>query len=276
MEIINGKKLRDEILEKVKKEVALLSFAPVFCDILVGEDPASVQYMGIKKNVAESVGIKFHHANFPVSIQTQELILEIKKISQIENMCGIIVQLPLPPHIDKQAVLDSIDPELDVDCLGKVASDKFYAGIGEMGYPTALACMALLDSLNLDLSDKKIIVLGQGMLVGRPVTALLKLRGFNPEIVRSQTENKDKIIKEADIIISGMGKGKYITGEMIKKGAVVIDAGTSEENGAIVGDLDFESVKDVAGFVTPTPGGVGPVTVAMLLNNVLKVAKNIK
>jgi len=145
-----------------------------------------------------------------------------------------------------------------------------------------LACIALLDSLNLDLKNsrhdgtsKKIVVLGQGMLVGKPVTHLLLSRELSPEIVTSKTENKEKNIKEADVVISGIGQGKYITGEMIKKGAILIDAGTSEDCGAIVGDVDLESVKNVASFVSPVPGGVGPVTVAMLLNNVLTVAKKL-
>ena len=139
----------------------------------------------------------------------------------------------------------------------------------------ALACVAILDSLNLNLENKKIVVLGRGDLVGRPVTALLRFRGLEPVVIRSKTENKESLIKEADIIISGIGKGKYIRGNMIKKGMVLIDAGTSEGNSGIIGDVDLESVADVAGFVSPVPGGVGPVTVAMLLENVLYVAKSI-
>lgn len=283
MIIIDGKKLRDEILAEVKREVALLPFTPVFCDVLVGDDPASAQYVDMKAKTAEKVGIHFHRANFPASISTEDLIKEIKILNKVENMCGIIVQLPLPESLDKQAVLDAIDSHLDVDCLGKVASEKFYQGMAVLSYPTALACMRLLDSLDLDLKSKKIVVLGQGTLVGKPVTALLRFRNLSPSIINSQTLDKEKLIKEADIIISGIGKGKYITGNMIKKGVVLIDAGTSEEGSSsigekksIVGDVDLESVKDVAGFVSPVPGGVGPVTVAMLLNNVLTVAKNLK
>jgi methylenetetrahydrofolate dehydrogenase (NADP+)/methenyltetrahydrofolate cyclohydrolase len=283
MIIIDGKKLRDEILAKVKNAVSALPFVPVFCDVLVGEDPASVQYVQMKGRMAEAVGIKFHKANFPASITTEELIKEIEILNKIPNMCGIIVQLPLPPSLDRHAVLDSIDPKLDVDSLGTKASDIFYGGDTKLGFPTALACMALVDSIDLDLKEKKIVVLGQGLLVGKPVTALLKFGGLSPVIITSKTENKEELIKEADVIISGMGKGKYITGDMIKKGAVLIDAGTSEEISGppsgqgrvnIVGDVDLESVKDIAGYVSPVPGGVGPVTVAMLLNNVLTVAKN--
>src|SRR5258708_6020519 len=276
MEIIDGRKLQKEILSKVKGEVERLPFQPVFCDVLVGDDPASMQYVRMKAKMAESVGIKFHNANFPSSISTEALIKEIKELNKVENMCGIIVQLPLPLHIDRQIILDSINPDLDVDCLGSVASKEFYEGKKErinLGYPTALACMALLDSLNIDLAHKNIAVLGRGLLVGKPVASLLKFRGLDPAIVSSQTEGKEEIIKNADVIISGTGKGGYITGDMIKKDTILIDAGTSEDSGSIVGDVDLKSVKDVARYVLPVPGGVGPVTVAMLLKNVLTVAK---
>jgi len=285
MNIIDGKKLKNDILEKVKQEVSALPFVPVFCDVLVGEDPASRQYVQMKAKNAESVGIKFHNANFPASITTEELIKEIQALNKIPNMCGIIVQLPLPGHLDKQKILDSIDPELDVDCLGQIRTDKFYTSYGgedDLGFPTAVSCMALLDSVGLDnnpstsLRTRKVVVLGYGNLVGRPVAALLKFRGINPEIIRSKTENKEALIKEADIIISGIGKGKYVTGDIIKEGAILIDAGTSEDGGSIVGDIDSESVKNVASYLSPVPGGVGPVTVAILLRNVLTVAKNPK
>ncbi len=274
MEIIDGRKLSLEILEKVKQEVNTLSFQPIFCDILVGSDPSSVQYVRMKQKSAESVGIKFHNANFPVSITTEELIEEIKILNKIPNMCGIIIQLPLPEHIDSRVVLDAIDAKLDVDCLGTIASTNFYENKNLLGFPTALACMAVLDLIHLDLKGKNIVVLGQGMLVGKPVTALLKFRGLNPSIINNKMENKEELLKDADVVISGIGQGKYLTGDMFKKGVVIIDAGTSESNSAIVGDVDLGSVRDVASFVSPVPGGVGPVTVAMLLNNVLTVAKS--
>jgi methylenetetrahydrofolate dehydrogenase (NADP+)/methenyltetrahydrofolate cyclohydrolase len=276
MNLIDGKKIKENILEQVKGEVATLSFVPVFCDVLVGSDPSSAQYVRMKAKTAESVGIKFHNASFPDSITTEELIEEIKKINKVENICGIIIQLPLPASIDKQKVLDAIDAKLDVDCLGSEQSKRFYEGESELGFPTALACMAILDSLGLDLKNKKIVVLGQGELVGKPVLSLLKFRELDVVPVRRATENKEQILKEADIIISGIGHGKFVTGDMIKKDVVLIDAGTSESNNAIVGDVDLESVKDIASYVSPVPGGVGPVTVAMLLRNVLTVAKSLK
>ncbi|MFA6524439.1 MAG: bifunctional 5,10-methylenetetrahydrofolate dehydrogenase/5,10-methenyltetrahydrofolate cyclohydrolase [Candidatus Paceibacterota bacterium] len=286
MKIINGRKIRDEILSKLKKDVASLSFKPIFCDVLIGDDLASTQYVRMKKRTAESVGISFHDAIFPSTISTNELVEEIKILNKMPNMCGIIIQLPLPESLDKKKILDAIDPSLDVDCLGEERSKEFYGGKIDLGLPAPLSCMEILDSLNLDLKSKKIVVLGQGELVGKPVTALLKFRGLNPKVITRKTparnashsdaggENKEDLIKQADIIISGMGNGKYITGDMVKSGVVIIDAGTSEENGAIVGDVDLDSVKDVASFVSPVPGGVGPVAVAMLLKNVVNVAKN--
>jgi 5,10-methylene-tetrahydrofolate dehydrogenase/methenyl tetrahydrofolate cyclohydrolase len=239
-----------------------------------------VQYVGMKMRKAEAVGIHFHKANFASSISTEDLVKEIKILNKFPNMCGIIVQLPLPDSIDTRVVLDSIDPRLDVDSLGSVASGKFYSGKTDVGYPTALACVALLESVGLDLKSKKIVVLGQGELVGRPTSALLEHHGLDPTIVTKKTPNKEEIIKQADIIISGIGKAGHITGDMVKNGVVLVDAGTSESvddrpgsSSGIVGDVDLESVRGVVSYVSPVPGGVGPMTVAMLLNNVLAVAK---
>ena len=156
MILINGKKIRDGILAKIKSEVTTLSFKPVFCDVLVGDDPVSRQYVEMKGRTAERIGIHFHKAVFPATISTADLIKEIQALNKIENMCGIIVQLPLPSSIDKKAVLDSIDPRFDVDCLGTLVSEKFYKNYNsetDLVCPTALACMALLDSINLDIKD---------------------------------------------------------------------------------------------------------------------------
>lgn len=275
MEIIDGKKISREIFEQIKEEIKKLNFKPIFCDILVGEDPASVQYVNLKKKKAIELGIDFYDATFPETITTDELLNEIEKINNIGNMCGIIVQLPLPIHIDTKQILNAISPNLDVDTLGQKVSENFYSGNEDMVPPTAIACMSLIDSLNLDISIKKILVLGEGKLVGKPVSQMLKNRNLNFTILNSQSENKNEIIKNADVIISGVGKGNYLTGDMVKEGVIIIDAGTSEESGSIVGDVDFESASRKASYITPVPGGVGPVTVAMLFNNVLKVAKSL-
>ena len=272
--IIDGRNLAKNVLSRLAVQTAKLKFQPVFCDVLVGSDPASKQYVGMKAKTAEKIGIKFRSANYPASITTDELIAEIKKISQEPNMCGMIVHLPLPAHLDRQAVLDAIDPIIDVDCTGKINTELFYNSQAYVVFPTAAAVMALLDSTQADLKNKKCLVVGFGQLVGRPVSFLLEQRGLHVDIVRSKTENADELMKNADVIVSAVGKPKLSTGDKIKPGCIIIDAGTAESDGGIVGDVDLESVKNIAGFISPVPGGVGPVTVAQLLSNVLKVAES--
>lgn len=273
MQIIDGIKIRDEILREVKKELETLPFSPLFCDILVGDNEVSASYVRIKSKTALSVGVKFRTVTFKDTISTTQLISEIENLNNIPYISGIIVQLPLPNHINKEMVFDSIKPELDVDCLGSTNTEKFYNNESIISYPTALACIHILDGLNINLSDKKFLVLGQGRLVGLPVSHILKSRGLNVNTVDEKTIDPLNLIKDADVIISAIGTAKYLKGEMVKKGVVIIDAGTSEDNGAIVGDVDIESVSNIASYVSKTPGGVGPVTVAMLLKNVLQVAK---
>jgi len=273
MQIIDGRKIASDIINQLKIEVAALPFQPVFCDVLVGNDPVSAQYVDLKAKKARACGIKFLRADFPDSISADGLAEEIKKLNRTENMCGLIVQLPLPKGLNKRPVLDSIAPEIDVDCIGQEVNAKFYGGDLSITPPTAAAVMFMLDSLKMDLAQKNILVVGQGELVGRPVSFLLRHRGLKINVADINTKNPGELMLAADIIISAVGKAKLITGEKIKPGSVVIDAGTSEDGNAIVGDVDFESAKDVASAITPVPGGVGPVTVAMLLSNVVKVAK---
>ena len=272
-QIIDGRKIKNDILKEIEKEIMTLPFTPIFCDILVGDNPVSSKYVAIKEKTAQSVGIKFRRIEFPENVRIEELVEEIENLNRVPHMCGIIVQLPLPSVINQSLVLDSILPTLDVDCLGRDASNDFYNNKGILGCPTALACVEILDSLNIDLSNKKIVVLGQGQLVGLPVTHLLRSKDLDINTIDFSTLNADEILKNADIIISGIGKDNFIKGEMVKKDVIIIDAGTSEEGGTIHGDVDFESVNNIASFITPSPGGVGPVTVAMLLKNVLLVAK---
>lgn len=275
MAVIDGKKIAAEILYRVREQVAALSFVPVFCDILVGDDPASVQYVKMKAVAAEQVGMKFLAANFPASITTEELVNEIKKINLTPFICGLIIQLPLPEHINKTLALNAIDPKIDVDCTGEVNTRKFYSGRADLEFPTAKAVMKILDSSGVDFKTKNSLIMGFGQLVGKPVSFCFQQRGWPHIVARSKTENIEKLLAEADVIISAVGKPKLITAEKIKFGSIVIDAGTSEgDTGTVVGDVDFLSVKDVASLVSPVPGGVGPVTVACLLENVCSVAKS--
>ncbi|MBI5530328.1 MAG: bifunctional 5,10-methylenetetrahydrofolate dehydrogenase/5,10-methenyltetrahydrofolate cyclohydrolase [Candidatus Doudnabacteria bacterium] len=271
--IIDGKKIAAEILSSVKEQVKALPFVPIFCDVLVGEDPSSTQYVRMKAKTADDIGIKFLQANFPESISTEELVNEIQALNKTPGLCGLIVQLPLPKHIATQQILDAIDPSIDVDCTGTANSGLFYNNQSKLEFPTAKAVMAVLNSTGLDFSGKQFLVIGQGKLVGLPVTKLLKNRGWEVLVADSKTENLASAIKEVDVIISAAGQPGLIKGSAIKPGAIIIDAGTSEQDGGIVGDVDSQSVEPIAGMLAPVPGGVGPVTVACLLENVFQVAR---
>ncbi len=273
-QIIDGNKLAASLTENLKDVVRQLSYAPVFCDVLVGEHGPSVKYVAKKRAAAEAVGISFLPAEFPETITTDELITAVRELNQVPHMCGLIVQLPLPEHIDTQAVLDVIDPRLDVDCLGTQRSEDFYAGEINLVPPTAGAVLYILDSLNLDLSNMIIVVVGQGKLVGLPVTHLLKQRELKHiAVVDKDTIDRVEILQNADVIISAVGKPNLIHGTDVKQGVVVIDAGTAESGASLKGDVHYESVAPRSKYITPVPGGVGPLTVAMLLKNVVQVAQ---
>ena len=273
MIIIDGRKIRDEILEQLQEEIKNLQFVPVFCDVLVGADPASEQYVRMKNKTAEKIGIETLPASFSESITTEALVAEIEKLNTYPHISGLIVQLPLPEHIDEKKVLDAIDPTIDVDCIGKENSELFYAGKPGLAYPTALAVMEILNRTVSDLPSKKIAIIGKGNLVGKPVATLLINRNIVPIVIDRSVADIGTITREADILISAAGKGGLVHGDMVKDGAVVIDAGTSESYGSIVGDVVFEEVKERARALSPVPGGVGPLTVAMLFRNVVEVAK---
>ncbi len=275
MILIDGKKIRDRILENLKRDIKNLSFQPIFTDILVGEDPVSLKYVNMKAKMAEENGIFFRKAFFPENISQEDLIKEIEKINKEENMCGVIVQLPLPPKFNKKKILDSVSPLLDVDCLGEKASNEFYYSKDNLlSFPTALACLEVFKATGESLKDKNVVIFGYGELVGRPLEGLLMKEGIYPSIIKSDTLQKEEILKKADVVFCGVGKPKILKGEFLKEGVVIIDAGTFEVDGSLVGDVDLDSVKDKASFLSPVPGGVGPVTVAMLLSNIIKVAKN--
>ncbi len=269
MQIIDGRKVRDEILETLKGRVAALPFQPLFCDVLVGDNDVAAQYVRMKERTAENLGLKVVHGMFPGDITTENLIKELRRLGALQNMAGLIVQLPLPAHIDSRKVLDAIPAAVDVDATSTASSDLFYANKPNYLFPTAAASVTLLDSLNLDLKGKKVVVVGRGMLVGRPVAHLLTSRGLDVTSVDRDTPNPEEIFKNADVIITGVGKAKLINGNNVKAGVVIVDAGTSESNGSIVGDVDRETVEPLAAALSPVPGGVGPVTVSMLMQNVV-------
>lgn len=274
--VIDGNKIASDLLAKIAIEVKELNFTPIFCDILVGNDPVSAQYVKMKAKTAESVGISFRKACFSDTISTELLTQEIKNICSEKNLCGLIIQLPLPKSIDTQTVLDAVTPDLDVDCIGSINSNEFYQNKNFLSFPTVDAIMEIIESSNIDLFSKNILILGKGKLVGAPLAHIFKSKNIEFENVDKNTLNVSEKIKKADLIISAIGVAGFIKGEMLKPGVCVIDAGTSELEGGVFGDVEFESVKNVASVISPVPKGVGPITVAKLLFNVLKVAKTKK
>lgn len=274
--VIDGRKIADSILVGVSKDVANLGFVPVFCDVLVGEDPVSLSYVKIKGKTAERVGIEFSAVHLPATITQEALEQEVQRLGANSRMCGLIIQLPLPLHLERQTILDTIDTRIDVDCLSSVNISEFFNGRGAIHPPTAIAIMEVLRSTGVTLIEKKVVIVGNGNLVGKPIAELLRRHGVTFTVVDKNTPNMDDVARSADVLICGTGQPKIITGTMVKPGAIVVDAGTAEQNGGIVGDVDFESVAPVAGFISPVPGGVGPVTVACLLKNVATVAKKKK
>lgn len=273
MEIIDGKKVAEEILAGLKERVERLPFKPVFIDVMVQTDTVTNSYVNAKKRAAERIGIEVRIVTPEKDFDTQKLVQLVKNESNTKNLTGLIVQLPLPKEINTVEVLNAISSELDVDCVSTERENKFIAGDLSLEPPTAAAVMNLLDSLKLDLSKLKISIIGKGKLVGKPVSIYLKHRNLDFRVIDRSTVNSDELIKESDVIISAAGSPLLIKGGMVKPGVVIIDAGTAEDGGSVKGDVDLESVESLASYVSPVPGGVGPVTIAKLLENVVRVAE---
>jgi methylenetetrahydrofolate dehydrogenase (NADP+) / methenyltetrahydrofolate cyclohydrolase len=271
--IINGKKIANNILHYLQARLKQIPFQPILCDVLVGDDPVSLSYVKVKQRTAKKIGVDFHLVQLPEQSSTEEVIAAIRKEQTNPNLCGLIVQLPLPHHIHQIEVLAAIDQTVDVDVINPESSRWYYRSRGVLVPPTAGAILEILLSLDIDLKQQSILVIGQGDLVGKPITHLLQHNGYEVVTADQSTTDLSKLTKAADVVISGTGQGGLITGDMVKPGAIVIDAGTSESGAGIVGDVEQASVENIAAYLSPVPGGVGPVTVAKLLENVVLVAQ---
>lgn len=271
--LIDGKAIAQSIYEDVATRVSRLPFKPIFCDVLIGEDPASVQYVQMKARKAEQLGFEFLQASFPSSVSEADIVARIGDMCRTPDMSGLIVQLPIPIGFNKDVLVNAISPEVDVDCLTQRNVALFYANQLSFIPPTPAAILAVLDSLPVVLRGARCVVVGRGELVGKPVTHLLKVRGAQVEVITRDTANPERVAAQAEVLISGVGQPGLITASWVNTGAIVIDAGTAESGGSVVGDVNAESVQQKAAFLSPTPGGVGPITVAKLFWNVLQVAE---
>lgn len=272
--LIDGKAIAQTIYTDIAARVSTLPFTPVFCDVLIGDDPASIQYVHMKAKRAEQLGFKFLRSDFTNSVSEADVLTRISEIGHMPEVAGLIVQLPTPAGFNQSALVNAISPDIDVDCLTAINSSLFYAGHLSFVPPTPAAVLAVLDSLALPPERlARCVVVGQGDLVGRPVSFLLRARGMRVDTVTRETEYPERIARQADVLITAAGQPGLVTAEWVKPGAVVIDAGTAESGGSVVGDVDRASVNDIPAYFSPTPGGVGPVTIAKLFWNVLRVAE---
>lgn len=274
-EIINGKEIAENILNNIKKEVENFDVKPTLAVIIVGCDPASKVYVKNKIKKSEFLGFNSILKELPEDIQKEELLDVIKNLNNDKNVNGILLQLPLPNGLDEKDFLDEISPIKDVDGFTTYNSGKLFKG----EKPYSIACtpkgiIKLLETKNINLEGKVAVVVGRSNIVGKPVANLLLQKNATVIQAHSKTKNLPEILKLADIIISATGKEEFIKGDMVKEGAIIIDVGiTRNKNGKLTGDVDFESVYNKVSYITPVPGGVGPMTIATLMENTLELYK---
>lgn len=277
MALIDGKAVSLQVKQQVKQECDKLKtkgVTPGLAVIIVGDDPASQVYVRNKEKACEECG--FYSIKYALDADTtqSELNALIDKLNKDEKINGILCQLPLPKHLDDKEVINRIDPIKDVDAFHPVNVGAIMIGDYNFLPCTPAGVMELIHSTGVDVTGKKAVVIGRSNIVGKPMAMLLLHENATVEITHSKTLDLKNITKEADILVAAIGRAKFVTADMVKNGAIVIDVGMNrDENGKLCGDVDFENVKDKCSFITPVPGGVGPMTISMLMRNTLTAAK---
>ena len=268
---IDGKNISNKRKDLLKQKISQLPEGvrlPKLVVILVGEDPASQTYVRNKEKGCAYVGILSDVIRLDASVSEEELIRLIQRLNEDPIVDGILVQLPLPSHIHEDKILDLIDPSKDVDGFHPSNVAKLFLGQDGLVPCTPKGMMVLLDEINYDLTGKEVVVVGRSNIVGKPVSLLCLHRNATITIAHSRTKDLKNVCKRADVLITAIGKAKFFNEEYVKEGAVVLDVGINrDENNKLCGDVDYQSVKDIASYITPVPGGIGPMTIAMLLEN---------
>lgn len=277
-ELINGKEVSAAVRAEIKAEVEKLkkeyNITPGLAVILVGNDPASSVYVRNKHKACAEVGMESYQIMMPEEITEEELLSKIDELNKDDAVHGILVQMPLPKHISEEKVVDAIYPDKDVDAFHPINVGKISLGKYDFLPCTPAGVMELLKYYNVDPCGKECVVLGRSNIVGKPMAQLLLAKNGTVTVCHSRTKNLAEVISRADILVVAIGKPNFIKGENIKPGAVVVDVGINRlDNGKLAGDVDFESASCVASMITPVPGGVGPMTITMLLKNTLTAAK---
>jgi methylenetetrahydrofolate dehydrogenase (NADP+)/methenyltetrahydrofolate cyclohydrolase len=275
--ILDGKALAAQVRAGVKAKVAAMAqrgTTPGLAVILAGDDPASKVYVRNKTRACEEVGVRSQQIDYPASVTQEELMGRIRKLNADPAVHGILVQLPLPKHIDSARVLGAVAPQKDVDGFHAENMGALLAGEPGLVPCTPAGVMRLLESAGIAVAGRRAVVIGRSNIVGKPLALLLLQRDATVTICHSKTRDLEKIAREADILVAAIGRAKLVGAAMVKPGACVIDVGVNRlADGSLAGDVDFAAVKDVAGWITPVPGGVGPMTIAMLLENCLNAAE---
>lgn len=274
--ILSGKEVSARIKAELKTEAEGLKkngIMPGLAVIIVGDDPASRVYVNNKKKACEEIGILSEEYALPAEIPEEELLALIDRLNTDSKISGILVQLPLPDGIDEEKIINRINPKKDVDAFHPVNVGKIMVGNYDFVPCTPAGVMELIAESGIDISGKECVVVGRSNIVGKPMSMLLLHKNGTVTVCHSRTKNLAEVTRRADILVAAVGKPNFITGDMIKEGAVVIDVGINRlENKKLVGDVEFESAEKVASAITPVPGGVGPMTIAMLMKNTLKAA----
>ncbi len=273
MQIINGKEIAKTLRLVIKSEVDKLPSKPGLAVIFVGENPASQIYVDKKHKACLEVGFNSDQHKLPVDTSEEELLKLIEELNNDKEVDGILVQLPVPKHINKNKIILAIDPNKDVDGFSPVNIGKLLIGEKCLEPCTPKGVMKLLSAYNINLTGKEAVVIGRSMIVGTPIANMLIKAGATVTVCHSKTKNLKSHLIKADIIVSAVGKANLITVDMIKKDVVIIDVGMNKFEGKLCGDVDFENVKEKCSFITPVPGGVGPMTIACLLENTFNAYK---
>ena len=268
--IIDGQKIADGILKELEEKAKKLDQKPGLAIVLVGNNSASEIYVDFKEKKANEIGFHCERFNLNEDVSQDELLKIVDELNQSKKIHAMIVQLPLPKHIDENLIIDSILPYKDADGFTPVNLGSLVNDNNMLLPATARACIELIKSTGQKIQGKNAVVLGRSNIVGKPTALLLLQENATVTLCHSKTKNLAEHTKQADILIVACGKAKLVKKNMVKKGAIVIDVGINRQQGKLVGDVDFDNVKEVAGFITPVPGGVGPMTIAMLLDNTLK------
>ncbi len=272
--IINGKEISAAIREEIKAGVQRMSVRPGLAVVLVGDDPASAVYVRNKSKACAEVGIYSEVYRLPEETGREQLLGLIEQLNQSPLIHGILVQLPLPKHLDPEEVIMAIDPAKDVDAFHPVNVGKIMIGNYDFLPCTPAGVMELLHRSGIEVSGKECVVIGRSNIVGKPQAMLLLHENATVTVCHSKTRDLPSVCRRADILVSAVGKAKFVTADMVRNGAVVIDVGMNrDENGKLCGDVDFEPVSEKASYITPVPGGVGPMTITMLLKNTVTAAK---